>query len=81
MTDKRILEDTSAAPRPGWMGPWAAWSSIRYGAWWPGKEHRGWSLVILEVPSNLSHSMILCTGLPIVKGRIGKCEISKFMII
>jgi len=19
--------------RPGWMGPWAAWSGIRYGGW------------------------------------------------
>ena len=21
--------------RPGWMGPWAAWSSIKWGGWWP----------------------------------------------
>jgi len=21
--------------RPGWMGPWAAWSSTRSGGWWP----------------------------------------------
>jgi len=21
--------------RPGWMGPWAGWSNIRYGGWWP----------------------------------------------
>ena len=21
--------------RPGWMGPWAAWSSIKCGGWWP----------------------------------------------
>ena len=21
--------------RPGWMGAWAAWSSIWYGGWWP----------------------------------------------
>jgi len=21
--------------RPGWMGPWTAWSSIKCGGWWP----------------------------------------------
>ena len=21
--------------RPGWMGPWAAWSTIKCGGWWP----------------------------------------------
>ena len=21
--------------RPGWMGPWAAWSGIKCGGWWP----------------------------------------------
>jgi len=21
--------------RPGWMGPWAAWSGIKWGGWWP----------------------------------------------
>ena len=45
--------------RPGWMGLWAAWSSITYGGWWPCLWQGGWSLVILEVPSNPSHSMIL----------------------
>jgi len=35
------------------------WSSIRYGSWWPCMRQRGWSLMILEVPSNPSHSMIL----------------------
>ena len=43
--------------RPGWMGPWAAWSSIRYGAWRPCLQQGGRSLVILEVPSNPDHSM------------------------
>ena len=45
--------------RTGWMGPWAAWSSIRYGGWWPCMWQGGWSLRILEVPSNPNHSMIL----------------------
>ena len=45
--------------RPGWMGPWAAWSSIRYEGWWPCLWQGGWSLMILQVPSNPSHSMIL----------------------
>jgi len=45
--------------RPGWMGPWTAWSVIRYGGWWPCLWQAGWSFVILEVPSNLSHSVIL----------------------
>jgi len=44
--------------RPGWMGPWAAWSSIKCGVWQPCLQQGGWSLMILEVPSNLSHSMI-----------------------
>ena len=35
---------------PGWMGPWAAWSSIRYGGWWPCMRQGGWSFMILEVP-------------------------------
>ena len=48
--------------RPGWMGPWAAWSSIKCGGWWPCLWQRGWSFMILEVPSNPSHSMILSTG-------------------
>jgi len=45
--------------RPGWMGPWTAWSTIRYGGWWPCLQQEGWSFVILEVPSNPSHSVIL----------------------
>ena len=46
--------------RPSWMGSWAAWSSIKWGGWQPCLWHRGWSFMILEVPSNPSHSMILC---------------------
>jgi len=38
--------------RPGWMEPWATWSSTRSGA-------GDWSLMILGVPSNPSRSMIL----------------------
>ena len=45
--------------RPGWMGPWAAWSSIRCESWQPCTQQRVWSLMILEVPSNPSHSKIL----------------------
>ena len=43
----------------GWMEPWAAWSSIRYGDCWPCLWWGGWSLMILEVPSNPSHSTII----------------------
>jgi len=39
--------------------PWAAWSSIKCGGWWPYLWHGGWSFMILEVPSNPSQSMIL----------------------
>jgi len=45
--------------RPGWMGPWAAWSSIKWGGWWPFLWWGGWSFMILEAPSNLGHSVIL----------------------
>jgi len=44
---------------PGWMGPWAAWSSIRFRCWWPCMLQGVWSVMILKVPSNRSHSMIL----------------------
>ena len=45
------------------MGPWAAWSSIKCGGWWPCLWWGGWRLRILEVPSNPSHSVILwCVG-------------------
>ena len=45
--------------RPGWMGPWAAWSSIKCGGWWPCLWQGGWSFMILEVPSSPGHSVIL----------------------
>ena len=45
--------------RPGWMGPWAAWSGIKWGGWQPCLQQRSWSLMPLEVPSIPSHSMIL----------------------
>jgi len=45
--------------RPGWMGPWAAWPRIKCGGWWPCLWQGGWSFMILEVPSNLGHSVIL----------------------
>ena len=44
--------------RPSWMGPWATWSSIKCGGWWPCLWQRGWNSMILWVPSNPSHSMI-----------------------
>lgn len=37
----------------------ACGTSIRSGSWWPCMHQGGWSLMILEVPSNPSHSMIL----------------------
>ena len=37
-----------------------AWSSIKYGGWWPSLWQGGWNLMILEIPSNPRHSMILC---------------------
>ena len=33
--------------RPGWMEPWAAWSSIKCRGWWPCLWWRGWNLMIL----------------------------------
>ena len=43
----------------GWMGPWAPWSGIRYAGLWTCMQQMSWNLMILEVPSNPSHSMIL----------------------
>ena len=37
----------------------AAWSSIRHGGWQPCVDQGCWNLMIVEVPSNPSHSMIL----------------------
>ena len=45
--------------RPGWMGPWAAWSGIEWGGWWPCLWQGGWRFMILDVPSNPGHSVIL----------------------
>ena len=45
--------------RPGWMGPWAAWSSTRSEGWWLCLQQGDWNLMILEVPSNPGHSVIL----------------------
>ena len=45
--------------RPDWMGPWAAWSSVKCGGWWPCLWREGWRFMILEVPSNPGHSVIL----------------------
>ena len=43
--------------KPAWTGPWAAWSSTD--SWQSCMWQRGWSLMILEVPSNPSYSMVL----------------------
>jgi len=43
---------------PGWMGPWAAWSSIKWGGWWPCLWRGGWRSMILEVPSNPGHVIL-----------------------
>ena len=44
------------------MGPWAAWSSIKCGGWWPCLRCWGWRFIVLEVPSNPGHSAIVLTG-------------------
>jgi len=46
--------------RTDWMRPWAAWSSIKCGGWQPCLWWWGWSLMILEVPSNLGHFVCHC---------------------
>ena len=43
--------------RPSWMGPWATLSSTKSGGFWPCLWQEDWNLVILEVPSNPSHSV------------------------
>ena len=60
----RLSKEAVDAPslgcsRPGWMGPWAAWSSIKCGGWWPCLWQGVWRFMILEVPSNPGHSVIL----------------------
>ena len=63
LTDSEVVKVVlGCTSKVGWMGPWVAWSSIRYGGWWPCLPQAGWSLMILEVPSNPSHSMILWKG-------------------
>jgi len=47
--------------RPGWIEPWAAWSSSRSGGWWPCRWQKDWNFMILGIPSNSSHCMILWT--------------------
>ena len=42
----------------GWER-WAASSSVKCGGLWPYLELGDWSVMIHEVPSKLSHSMIL----------------------
>ena len=37
----------------------AAWSRISYEGWQPCLWQEGWSLMILEVPSNPSHSVVI----------------------
>jgi len=44
--------------RPGWMGPWAAWSSIKCWRLVARPVAGDWSFMILEVPSSPSHSVI-----------------------
>jgi len=41
------------------MGTWAAWSGIKCGGWWLCMWWGCWSFMILEVPSNPGHSVIL----------------------
>ena len=36
-----------------------AWSSIKWGGWWPCLWQGGWNLMILEVPSNPSRFMTI----------------------
>jgi len=36
--------------RPGWMEPWAIWSSTWFRGWQPYLQQEGWNLMILEVP-------------------------------
>jgi len=49
--------------RPGWMGPWATGSTTRSGGWWSCLCQWGWNFMILGVPSNPSHFMILWSWL------------------
>ena len=42
------------------LGAWAIWFSTWSSAWQTGLLQWSWNLMILEVSSNLSHSMIQC---------------------
>ena len=42
----------------GW-GPGQPGPEVECGGWWPSMCHGGWRFMILEVPSNPGHSMIL----------------------
>uniref|UniRef100_G1NGL2 Phospholysine phosphohistidine inorganic pyrophosphate phosphatase n=1 Tax=Meleagris gallopavo TaxID=9103 RepID=G1NGL2_MELGA len=46
------------------MEPWVAWSSIRYGGWWPCMQQGGWRFMIFEAPSNPTSGLKLrfCTN-------------------
>ena len=46
--------------RPGCMSPWATQSSTWLSGWQLCLQQEGWNLMILKIPSNPSHSMILC---------------------
>jgi len=43
--------------RPGWMGPWAPWSSAWFSGWQPCPQKGGWNQMIFEVLSTPSHSL------------------------
>ena len=58
MSNSKTGKAFRPSSRPGWMGPWAAWSSIKCGCWQPSLWQAGWSFMTLEVPSNLSYSVI-----------------------
>ena len=45
--------------RPGWMGSCAVWSSVKCGDWQPCLWYGSCNLIISEVSSNTSHSIIL----------------------
>jgi len=54
-----LLDTAIRCSRPGWMGPWAAWSGIKCEGWRPCLGWGGWNFMILGIPSNPSHSMIM----------------------
>ena len=54
---REVVDGPSRCSRPGWMGLWAAWSSIN--GWWSCLWQGDWIFMILEVPSNPGHSVIL----------------------